>query len=408
MKREVWMSPYNRVPEVREACVPRSNVTVCDTTMREGEQAADVNLRLETRLEMARRLSDLGICQIQVGYPGRSLLDGETICRIKAAKLPVLVEALAQVFQADWKHQIDAAIESGADSIDLLYPSSDLRLKWVQKVTREEMLARSVEAIRYAAGRGPIVRFAPVDTTRTDLEFLRTVYTAALEAGAERLSVADTAGGTLPGAMRYLVSEVRKLTDVPIHVHCHDDFGLALANTLAAFEAGADILDATINGLGERAGNASLDELVVALQVLYEVPLGVKTERLAELSRWMAEVTGVPVPASKPLVGRLAFSHKLDAHVWGALEHPPVYETIPPELVGNRQYIPIGKYSGPVALKAKLEQLGILLPADREQRDRILTRIAGEVERVAVASRLAVSDETFERLAKSVIESGAW
>jgi 2-isopropylmalate synthase len=221
------------------------------------------------------------------------------------------------VFQKDWREQIDRAVDSGADWIDLIYPVSDLRLSIVQKVTRSQMLVRAVEAVDYACARAPNVRFAPTDTGRADLGFLDSVYKAVVAAGAKRVTVADTVGALHPAATAFLVRRAVAVAGVPVQVHFHDDFGLALANTVAAAEAGAAILDGTVLGVGERAGNAPIEELAASLELLYGVPTGATLERMSALAALVASVSRIEVPPHKAIVGSHAFAHKLDAHVMG-------------------------------------------------------------------------------------------
>lgn len=374
----------------------RRGLILNDCTLREGEQAAEVNFSVEEKVEIARRLAAAGIRQIQGGYPGRSKVDMEAIRRIKELDLPLKVEAITQIFTPDWKQQVDAAIASGADIVDLMYPSSDVRLKYVQKVTREEMLSRVAEAVRYAANRGAIIRFAPTDSTRTELDFLKQAYATALDAGAERISIADTAGAIAPAGMRYLVSEIVDFAgpNIPVQVHTHNDLGQGLANALAAAEAGASIIDGTLYGLGERAGNTCLEELAAVLTLCYGLDLGIDLPKLADAARYVEQTARVPVPSSKPLLGRDAFAHKLDAHVMGVLVNPVVYEPIPPEAVGNRRHFPVGKYAGPAVLRARLAEMGLSVPDER------IAELREAVERVAVERKRQVTDEEIRMLVK--------
>lgn len=389
-------SPYNRDPRVAETWNIRTPIILNDVTMREGEQAADVNFNLEQKLALARKLDEVGVPQVQGGYPGRSEIDKRFIQTLKkSGEFRFQVEAVVQIFTDDWKQQIDAAIESGADVVGLMHPSSDIRLEY-QKMTRSDMLRRCLDGIRYAVDRCPVVRFSTTDSTRTDLEFLKEVYAAAIDAGAKRILVADTAGAVSPAGMKLLVGELVNTFDVPVQVHLHNDFGLGLANTLAAIEAGAQIIDVSINGLGERAGNASLDEVAVALKVFYGIDTGVDTSKLYGLARFMEELSGVPIPRNKPLVGELAFSHKLDAHVKGVMYNSFLYETIDPALVGNRRRIPIGKYSGPFVIRTALERLG------RTATDEEVARIVAKVESTAIELRRALSDEEFLAIVSEV------
>ncbi|MFZ5825861.1 MAG: LeuA family protein [Bacillota bacterium] len=390
------LSPFNKL--VLDQFQLQPGLILNDCTLREGEQAAEVNFSVEEKLEIARMLAAAGIRQVQGGYPGRSPLDMEAIRRMKEENLPIMVEAITQIFTPDWKEQIDAAIASGADIVDLMYPSSNVRLKYVQKVDRKEMLSRVAEAVRYAVGRGAIIRYAPTDSTRTELEFLKQVYATALDAGVQRISVADTAGAIGPAGLRYLVGEIVAFAGpgIPVQVHTHNDLGQGLANALAAAEAGATIIDGTLFGLGERSGNACLEEVAAALTIFYGMDLGVDLPKLAETARYVERVAQVPIHPSKPLLGRDAFAHKLDAHVMGVLANPVVYEPIPPEMVGNRRHFPLGKYAGPAVLKARLQQLGLNVSDDR------LPQLKTAVERISVEHKRQITDEEIRQLAKEV------
>jgi len=367
-------SPYNHIEPLKAMRSIKSNLIINDCTLREGEQAALANFSLKQKLEIAGRLIELGIHQLQVGYPGRSQIDQEVIRAIRNENKKICIETIAQIFKEDWMEQIDAALSCQPDILDLIYPSSDLRLRYVLNISRDDMMKRVVEAIQYAKGKGAIIRYAPVDTTRTEFSFLKKLFNVVLEAGAERISVADTAGATLPQAMAYLVREIVHNFPVPVHVHCHNDFGLALANTLAAVEAGATIVDATVNGLGERAGNVCIEELVVALKVFYNLDLEIDTKAIGGLSRDVARMINVNIPPHKPLLGELAFAHKLDAHVWGVLVHSQVYEVIPPEMVSNVRRIPIGTYTGDFTIRMKLKELNL------EASDEIVKKLLGRLQ----------------------------
>lgn len=383
---------------VRRSMNLPENVLINDVTLREGEQAADVDFSMKDKIEIVKKLGELGVQQVQCGYPGRSKIDWETIRTIKTQKIPIKTEAIAQVFQKDWKEQIDACISCQPDSLDLMYPSSPYRLQYVQKVSEQEMLKRSVEAVKYAVNRGVLIRFAPTDSARTRLPFLLEIYEQVIEAGAERITLTDTAGNLTPTSTKYLVGEITKKFKVPLQIHCHNDYGLATANTLAAFEAGASILDASINGYGERAGNTALDELVVALRVFYGVDLGIRLNLLTSLCQYLETLSGVPLPPMKPLVGKYAFAHKLDAHVMGVLQNPIVYESIAPEVVGNVRKIPMGKYSGPFAIRRNAEAMGFTILDDK------LDAVRQEVINFAVKNRTSLTDEVFKDILQRTLK----
>ena len=380
-------SAINADPAVRggQSFAPR--VVLNDCTLREGEQASEVNFDLDARLRIAEALHEAGIAQVQAGYPGRSETDFRTIVEIRKRFPSWTVEAVTQVFQKDWREQIDRAVDSGADWIDLIYPVSDLRLSIVQKVTRSQMLVRAVEAVDYACARAPNVRFAPTDTGRADLGFLDSVYKAVVAAGAKRVTVADTVGALHPAATAFLVRRAVAVAGVPVQVHFHDDFGLALANTVAAAEAGATILDGTVLGVGERAGNAPIEELAASLELLYGVPTGAKLERMSALAALVASVSRIEVPPHKAIVGSHAFAHKLDAHVMGVALGPAAYESVPPETFGNSRHIGLGRLSGRNAVSARLRQLGLTV-AD----DAIVDLLAAEVRATAEGQSAPIGD----------------
>ncbi len=394
-----YLSVFNQDPAALSGLRLRPDLIINDCTLREGEQASEVNFGADEKVELARRLASAGIRLIQGGYPGRSRLDMEAIQRIKGEGLPLAVEAIAQAFTPDWKAQIDACLASGADVVDLMYPSSDVRLKYVQKATRAEMVERVREAVRYARGRGAVVRFSPTDSTRTELGFLKEVYGAALDAGAERIAIADTAGTISPAGMRYLVSKIVEFvgTHVPIQVHTHNDAGQGLANALAAAEAGAAIVDGCLYGLGERAGNTATEELAATLTFFYGLDLGIDLARLAEAARFAESLSGISIHPSKPIIGRDAFAHKLEAHVMGVMANPVVYEPFPPEAVGNRRRFPLGKYAGPWALQARLAELGLPAPGEKK-----LEALRARVEALAVTEKRQITDEELAKLTEEV------
>lgn len=403
-----WTSPFavlnstTRPAGLGEKAGGRAGVVINDCTLREGEQAAGVDLSLEAKLRVARLLAEAGVRQFEVGYPGRSRIDYDFARAVRAEGLGMTTEALVQIFFDDWREQIERALEVGVDWIVLMHPASDLRLRHVHRVSREDVLARAVEAVRFARAAGKArVRFSPTDTTRADLGFLRDLYRAAVEAGAERVTVADTAGASTPEAFAALVAYAREWSGVPVHVHAHNDFGLALANTLAGIAAGAASADATLGGLGERTGNCALEQLAAALELLYGVPTGIRLERLTDLVRAVFEESGARLPASAPLVGRDAFAHKLDAHVLGVAANPAVYESVPAEAVGNARRVPLGKYAGRAAIAYRLARLG-LLPEGAD--DGFFARVARGVEDLAVRARREVTDAEIAEIATAAFE----
>lgn len=389
------ISPLNRLPQVREAYPER--VTIADVTLREGEQAAEVNFTLEDKLAIARRLDAIGVGQIEVGWPAMVAQDREVLRQLRKEGLRAKTQALAALYGDAWRDAVDATLDTGADVVALLHATSDVRLTHSEHIDRQRLVDKVREAISFAVGREALIAFTPVDAPRTELAFLQEIVQAAVSEGAARIILPDTVGSAGPEAMHYLVSQVVSWVDVPVHVHCHNDFGLATANALSAVRAGANIVDVAVNGLGERSGNPRLDELATALEILYGVHTGVDLSQLTDLARFVADVSGLPIPFNKPLVGPHAFSHKLDLHVRRVLEHPPVFEPIAPEVVGNQREIPLGRHVGPFIVGLKLRELG--LEATEEQ---IMT-LVHEVEQQAVINKGAVSEEAFATMAQRLL-----
>lgn len=389
--------PYNHVSQVTGTFRLKQQILINDNSTREGEQASEVSLGAEGKLQVLRSLAEIGIPQAQCGYPGKSNTDREIVRRVRDEGINIRLEGIASVMFDNWRDEIDATIDSGVDVVGIQYPISDIRLRYVQRVDRAEALRHCVEVVRYARSRAPIIKFSGTDGLRADLGFVKELVGAVLDAGADRICLPDTSGAAMPAAVRYFVGEFTDtFPTVPLQVHFHNDFGLALANTLAAVEAGAQIVDVSINGLGERAGNASLDEVVVALKLFYGIDLGIRMEDLKALSESFAELAGVPVYQYKPLVGVNAFAHKLDQHVKGVLSNPAVYEPVPPEMVGNRRQIPVGKYTGKFALQYKLSQMG-LSASDEE-----MERIKAGVEAAAIKKRAALTDAELASVVSAV------
>ncbi len=390
-------SPFNTLAEVTGQFRLKSEIILNDNSVREGEQASDVSLGVDGKLEVLRRLAEVGVKQAQCGYPGKSKSDREIVQRVRGEAIPVKLEGIASIMFDDWRHEIDSTIDSGVDILGIQYPISDIRLQYVQKVDRKEALRHCVEAVRYARGRAPIIKFSGTDGLRANLSFAKEVVEAVMSAGADRISLPDTSGAAMPAGVRCFFSEIiNAFPTVPVQVHFHNDFGLALANTLAAVEVGAQIVDVSINGLGERAGNAALDEVTVALRLFYGIDTGIRMEGLKGLCEFFAEMVGVPIYPYKPLVGDNAFAHKLDQHVKGVLANPAAYETLPPEAIGNRRRIPVGKYTGKYALRYKLTEMGIAVG------DADLERIKEEVEVAAIRKRAALTDQELASIAAMV------
>jgi len=363
--------------------VNSKKVRIFDTTLRDGEQAPGIDLTVDQKIRVAKRLAELGVDVIEAGFPASS--DGE----FEATK-KILSEIGDQVevtgLSRSVKQDIDRTIDTGLSSIHIFIATSDIHLKYKLKMTREEVLNRIYESVRYAKDHGLIVEYSPEDATRSDEEFLLKAVKTAIDAGADRINIPDTVGVMHPFKFYDLISKIVKVTgDKIVSVHCHNDFGLATANSIAGVMAGARQVHVTVNGIGERAGNASLEEVVMSLKKLLGYDVGVRTYLLYEVSRYVAELTGVPVPYFKAIVGENAFGHEAGIHVHGVIENPMTYEPISPEEVGNFRRIALGKHSGIHGLKRLLEEQGIFLD------DTQLREVLKEIKSLAEAGNKVTS-----------------
>jgi 2-isopropylmalate synthase len=333
-------------------------VRIFDTTLRDGEQTPGVALTPEQKLNIAKKLDELGVDAIEAGFPIISEGEMTGIKMISSANLRAEICGLARTDKKD----IDAAVAAGLKYIHTFIATSDIHLKYKLKLTREEALQKAIEAVEYGKSRGLQVEFSAEDATRTDREFLRKVFKEVAGAGADRIDIPDTVGYSTPGYMAEITRDAVEASKLPISVHCHNDFGLAVANAISGIQAGAQCAHVTINGIGERAGNASLEEFVMALQCLqfdkkYET--NINTKLLYETSRYVASAVGIHVQPNKAIIGENAFGHESGIHTHGVLSNPLTYEPISPELVGRTRWFQVGKHAGAHGVSAMLEEYGI-------------------------------------------------
>ena len=330
-------------------------IRIFDTTLRDGEQSPGVSLTFEDKVEIARQLSLLRVDTIEAGFPASSDGEKKVVKEIVSQKLPTEICALARANKKD----IDAAIECDVPAVHVFIPTSAVQMKYAVNLTPEQVLIAAVDSIEYVKAHGLICEFSPMDATRTQPAFLKRICKAAENAGMDRLNVPDTVGIMIPRSMFRLIEELKETVKTPISVHCHDDFGMAVANSLASVEAGATQVHATINGLGERAGNASLEEVVMALHMIYKLKTLVNTRLLYSTSRLVSTLTGLQVQANKAIVGENAFAHESGIHTRGVTVKPLTFEPIKPELVGRTRKLVAGKLAGTRGIKAELEEIGI-------------------------------------------------
>ncbi|MDA8037676.1 MAG: hypothetical protein M0Z69_00660 [Actinomycetota bacterium] len=362
---------------------PAVPVGFYDTTLRDGEQAVGVVLGPDDKVAIARALDDFGVDRIEAGFPQVSAEDAEAMRAIVSASLSAEIWGFARALAAD----VDAVCEVGVQSTVIESPVSDLKLA-AYGLNRDTLVERVVGAVSHAVANGLRVCFFAVDSTRADPGFLQVVLSRAVEAGAKEIAIVDTIGVANPEAAALMVSRARGWlgSAVPLHWHGHDDFGLATAAAIAAVRAGATWVQGTINGMGERAGNASLAGVAMALEALYGVPNNLRLEQLAHVSRLVQDRSGYALDPWKPLTGEAVFTRESGA-VASQFHDPPAIEPFAPEVVGARRRIALGKKSGLDSIKIKLAELGLEVPEGR------LGDILAEVKRQGARKRGLVTDE---------------
>lgn len=326
-----------------------------DTTLRDGEQTPGVSFNVEDKVEVALLLEECGVEEIEAGFPAISSDEVEAVRSVSKAVSKSKVLCLCRALKSD----VDLALKCDVDGVIVFAPPSDIHLRWKLKMSAEVLLKCVLETVEYAKSHGVFVQFTCEDATRTPLERLLKFYRSAIEHGADRVGVADTVGCITPSGMKFLIGELSKSLSKPIAVHCHNDFGLATANTLAAYEAGATALSVSVNGLGERCGNAPLEEVALALYCLYGVDPGIDFKRLSKLSQRVAELSKLRPWPLKPVVGLHAFTHESGIHVAAVLENPFTYEAYSPSVVGRERVIKFGKHSGIKAIMYALRTVGL-------------------------------------------------
>jgi 2-isopropylmalate synthase len=340
------------------------SLLILDTTLREGEQVASVSLTREQKLSLAQMLSDFGVDFIEIS----PLVSEEQKAIAREMNSAGLKPAVVSHVRAK-KEDIDLALSCDSSWVGLFQSTSQIQLESKLKISEEEALSRATEAITYAKEYGLKVRFTCEDASRTSLPFLKKMCTSAEAAKADRISIPDTVGAMSPQKMGALIREVHSAVSTPLDVHCHNDLGLALANSLAAYEAGATCVHTSINGVGERTGIVRLAELVVAIELLYGEKPGVKKEMLTLLSRTFSEYTQTPESPYMPIVGTNAFRHKGGTHLSAVLRNKETYEIIPPESVGNKRSFVLGEYSGRSMMRHLSDSLGMNLSEEQLERE---------------------------------------
>jgi len=372
-----------------------SQVRIFDTTLRDGEQTPGVALTPDEKIRIAQQLDVLGVDIIEAGFPITSSGEANAVKKIANLGLHAEICALARSVEKD----IELAALCEVDTIHTFIATSRIHMEKKLRMSEDEVVDKAVRGVELAKSYGVKVEFSAEDATRSDIKFLKRVYKAVVEAGADRIDIPDTVGFATPHAMRILVKEVREVVNVPIAVHCHDDMGLAVANSIGGVEGGATEIHATINGIGERAGNASLEEVVIALKYLYGIRTNINFRELYKTSRLVASLTGITVPPNKAIVGDNAFAHESGIHTHGVVSSPQTYEPISPEEVGARRVFVAGKHAGTHGIEKQLSDLGYVLT--KEQLKEVIKRVKNLGDKGK-----KVTDVDLARIAESIIGAG--
>ena len=383
-----------------------NRVIIFDTTLRDGEQSPGCSMNLVEKLEMARALAELGVDVIEAGFPIASPGDFESVREIARQVRGPVIAGLARCNTADIDRAAEAVKDAERGRIHVFLATSAIHREFKLKMTPEEVCRRAVEGVKRARGYCEDIEFSPEDAARTELDFLAEVVEKAIEAGATTLNIPDTVGYAVPShyaaIIRHLKKNVRGIDNVVLSVHCHNDLGLAVANTLAALGEGARQVECTINGIGERAGNTALEEVVMALGTrrdFYGLSTGINTRHLYPVSRRLSHITGMTVQRNKAIVGQNAFAHEAGIHQDGMLKERSTYEIMKPEDVGiPRTELVLGKHSGRAALKQRVADLGYHLT------DEQLNKLFDDFKRLADRKK-TVYDADIEALAENQIST---
>jgi 2-isopropylmalate synthase len=363
-------------------------IRVFDTTLRDGEQSPGCSMNHQEKLRLAHQLDRLGVDVIEAGFPIASDGDFKAVKAIANVIRRPIIAGLARACRPDIERAWEALQDAARPRIHVFLATSDIHLQYKLRITRDECLAQARDSVRFAKSLCNDVEFSPEDATRTDPDFLCRVLDAVVEAGATTLNIPDTVGYTVPQEFGELIATIRHrvkgIENIVISAHCHNDLGMAVANTMAAIAAGARQVECTINGIGERAGNAALEEIVMTMRVRhdrYPYETAIAADQLFPASQMLSEITGVPVQPNKAVTGRNAFAHEAGIHQDGILKNPLTYEIMTPQSVGvPDSRLVLGKHSGRHALGIRCEQLGYQF--DRRALDDIYRRFVRLADKI--------------------------
>ena len=391
---KIWTSELNKTDDILTRFDRSKPVNFYDTTLRDGEQSVGVCFNPQEKFDIACKLNELGVGRIESGFPRVSADDTQAVRRILDAGLESEIWGFSRAVKAD----IDAHLDLGTEHVLIEISTSDLKMK-AYGFTRESVLQRVTDAIKHAKDNGiKTVNFFAVDSTRSNLEFLRDVYSTAIEHGADEVSVVDTIGVCSPEAVEWLIGEVSSWVgpEIPIHWHGHNDFGMATASAVAAVRGGARWIQGTINGMGERAGNADICEVALALQCLYDMPVELDLSKARAASQVVQQAGGYNVDGWKPVVGEFLYTRESGA-VANQFHIPQAIEPYSAEIVDADRRIVLGKKSGLSNIKIKGEELGLDIPEDKR------SGVLAEVKDLGTKNARLVTDEEFKDIVTRVV-----
>ncbi len=391
----IWVSQYNFAPELEKERIRPAEVVVHDSTLRDGEQAPGVSFNTEEKVKIARLLDEVGVQYIEAGFPPVSAQDRESVKAIVQLGLKAKITCLCRAMRSD----IDLSAECGVSDVVMEVPVGYPRLMYQFEWSEEKLADRVMDSIAYAKKeKGLGVVLFLIDTARGRVEFLERLLKDAVATGCvDRIAVVDTVGCIVPEAVAYLTRKFRSWVDVPLEMHCHNDLGLGVANTIAGLMAGAKIASTTVGGLGQRAGNAATEEVIMALKVVYGVPCSLNTGKLIELSEMVQRFTHYTHPAYRPIVGRNVFRWAAGIPVAALLKEPRTVEAFGPELLGREHSIELGKKAGKANINWKIGKLN--LPPLADEKVEVLVQ---KVKEKATEIKKAVDDDQFRKLYETV------
>jgi methanogen homocitrate synthase len=390
-----WVSPFNVKPEVTAEFELPAKVEIHDATLRDGEQTPGVVMNPADKIAIAEMMSDVGVDRIEAGMPAVSPDDYEAIKTICGLGLKSKIFTFARAMQVD----MDAAVDCGAHGVIIEVPIGYPKLKYQFGWTWEDVFKKSRDAINYAKERGLYTVFFPYDTTRAREEDLDALLDAVMnESPPDSIGVVDTMGCALPAAIKYMVRKIRKQTGLPVEVHTHNDFGLGVATELAGVEAGATVVHSCVNGLGERTGNAAMEELVLALEVLYGIPMNYNMKKFPELFELVSKISNIPIAANKPVSGSRNFTRESGIGVDLVIKEPLAMFGTHPALTGRVGDIVLGKKSGKRSVTFSLEQMGI-----NDTPDDKVAEILNRVKALGIQKKTIITDDEFRKIVQEVL-----